>query len=635
MASMMRRAAAGLASMLLAATLVGPAAAQPRKPPKPAPTVAPPSEEEITRARKEAIDEARREKVEKAIAAEIEEEIEKDLRATLEKDLPEDLKPEVRAAIERKREKELQDRQEAEAAEAKERKLKRCRRLVIEGGLGASDETTRAARSDCFDAAMGPGTTSGPGALVGADVLRSVAQIVVNRTTRVGWTILRDTLESTAGCRAAQTRFPATCKVLGTVPIRDLVASPFVLLHATVADFFIQASGKLPFGAIPEIAADSIEGAAVQWNHGELLGLADAFHASILEHLKAKTMASTCASLPSRGDRALWVAGMCVMETQNTRDMSGCDVERWTSQCGGGEATRDRIAQVMTLARRVLAQIKDREPDLADSIELTFLVADQSLEGAAAGSAGAALDPRKIEAREYLAGMKVAFLGLNGKDWVQTTSGAVRVIRAIHRTQAVCAAEPEGVACVDAHNTEKLFTLLAAVGNYAETFDSNVKDTAAGAAAREKIIDDLVDRMVNRTDRTSGVVVSLGGNLGLVGGARTDFSSGAQIAFPIQLGIGVGLDSYGEGAGGFHGMLTAIDLGQYVTIQNDDLVVDDPAIESSVMLGLTLGGWFALRETPYYVGVFGGMSPFVRANDEMTYELGLVTGLYVPLLDLN
>jgi hypothetical protein len=632
----MRRAAAGLtASLLLAAALAGPAAAQPRKPPRPAPPVAQPSEEEITKARKEAVDKARRAKVEQEIAAEIEREIEKDLRATLEKDLPEDLKPEVRAAIERRREKDLQDKQEAEAAEAKERKLKRCRRLILEGGLQATDEATRAARSECFDAAMSPGTTTGPGAAVGAEVLRSVAQVIVNRATRSGWTILRDNLEATAGCRAPQTRFPATCKVLGTLPIRDLVASPAVLLRATVADFLVQASGPLPFGSVPEIAADSLAAAAIQWNHGELAALAGAFQGSILEQLKAKTMAPTCASLPSPGERALWVTGMCVMETQNTRDMSGCDVDRWTQQCGGGDETRDRIAQVLAIARRVLAQIKDRKPNLADSMDLTFLVADLMLDGAGPGAGKAALDPRTVEAREYLAGMKIALLGIAGKDWVQTTSGAVRVVRVIHRTQTVCATIPEGPACVDAKNAEKLFTLLAAVGNYAETFDSNMKDTAAGAAAREKIIEDLVDRMVNRTDRTSGWVVSLGGNLGLIGGARTDFSSGAQVAFPMQLGIGVGVDSYGEGNGGFHGMLTAIDVGQYVTIQNNDLMVDDPAVESSVMLGLTLGGWFALRETPYYIGVFGGASPFVRANDEMTYELGLVTGLYVPLLDFN
>ena len=637
MATVTRRAAAGLtASLLLAAALVGPAAAQPRKPPpRPTPPVAQPSDEDLAKARKEALDKARRTKVELEIAAEIERELEKDLRATLEKDLPEDLKPEVRAAIERRREKDLQERQEAEAIEAKERKLKRCRRLVIEGGLQGADETTRAARSECFDAAMGPGTTTGPGAAVGAEVLRSVAQVIVNRATRAGWTILRDNLEATARCRAPQTRFPATCKVLGTVPIRDLVASPAVLLRATVADFLVQASGPLPFGPVPEIAADSLAAAAVQWNHGELAGLAGAFQGSILEQLKTKTMAPTCASLPSTGEKALWVAGMCIMETQNTRDMSGCDVDRWMQQCGGGDETRDRIVQVMAIARRVIAQIKDRSPNLTDSMDLTFLVADLMLESARPGACNAALDPGKVEMREYLAGMKVALLGIAGKDWVQTTSGAVRVVRVVHRTKAVCAAEPEGAACLDAKSAEKLFTLLAAVGNYAETFDSNSKDTAAGAAAREKIIEDLVDRMVNRTDRTSGWVVSLGGNLGLIGGARTDFDSGAQVAFPMQLGIGVGVDSYGEGNGGFHGMLTAIDVGQYVTIQNSDLVVDDPEVESSVMLGLTLGGWFALRETPYYIGVFGGASPFVRANDEMTYELGLVTGLYVPLLDFN
>jgi hypothetical protein len=318
-------------------------------------------------------------------------------------------------------------------------------------------------------------------------------------------------------------------------------------------------------------------------------------------------------------------------------DMSGCDVDKWVSQCGGDIRVKDRIVEAVAIARRVLAEIKNKgkQPSLTDCIDLTFLVAELTLEAGASPDPEAPPDPQKDDARAYLAGMKSALLGVAGKDWVQTTSGAVRVIRVIRRTKAECAKAPGGGACVEANRAERLFTTLAAVGNYAETFHSNTKDPAAGTAAREKIIEELVDRMVNRTDRRSGWVVSLGGNLGLVGGARTDFSHGAQVAFPLQVGLGLGLESYGEGSGGFHGMLTAFDLGQYVTIESNDLVVDTPEIESSVMLGLTLGGWVALRETPYYIGVFGGMSPFVRANDEMTYQLGLVTGLYVPLLDFN
>jgi hypothetical protein len=53
------------------------------------------------------------------------------------------------------------------------------------------------------------------------------------------------------------------------------------------------------------------------------------------------------------------------------------------------------------------------------------------------------------------------------------------------------------------------------------------------------------------------------------------------------------------------------------------------------MLGVTTGGWFMLRETPAHIGAFGGFSPFVRSGEEPTYQLGLVSGLYVPLMDFN
>lgn len=36
--------------------------------------------------------------------------------------------------------------------------------------------------------------------------------------------------------------------------------------------------------------------------------------------------------------------------------------------------------------------------------------------------------------------------------------------------------------------------------------------------------------------------------------------------------------------------------------------VTAPGIESSVVLGLTAGAWVALRETPLYIGAYGGVS---------------------------
>jgi hypothetical protein len=48
-----------------------------------------------------------------------------------------------------------------------------------------------------------------------------------------------------------------------------------------------------------------------------------------------------------------------------------------------------------------------------------------------------------------------------------------------------------------------------------------------------------------------------------------------------------------------------------------------------------LGGWLALRETPFYLGVHGSIAPFNQADGNQTFEVGLVTGIYVPLLDFN
>ena len=147
-------------------------------------------------------------------------------------------------------------------------------------------------------------------------------------------------------------------------------------------------------------------------------------------------------------------------------------------------------------------------------------------------------------------------LGIAAKDWIQTRNRAPcacsgssppRTISAPTTKAAECAAAAEG-----ARSGPRSSTLLAAVGNFAETLSTPGKDSAA---ARNKILEDLVDRMVNRTHRDRGAVVSLGGDLALLGGTRTDFSTGAQVAFPLQLGLGLGVQTYGPKDAGFDGVL--------------------------------------------------------------------------------
>ena len=153
-------------------------------------------------------------------------------------------------------------------------------------------------------------------------------------------------------------------------------------------------------------------------------------------------------------------------------------------------------------------------------------------------------------------------VGLAEGDWVETASGAVRLALLVIEQQLPACATPNSEACLAATKGPRtLFSLISAVGNFASTFADGA-DPAKAAEARQQIIEELIDRMTNRTERHTGVVVSLGGALGALGGIRTDFYDGIQVAGPAVLGIGIGLQTYHESVGGFHMMLSAFDLGQ-------------------------------------------------------------------------
>jgi hypothetical protein len=501
----------------------------------------------------------------------------------------------------------------------------------------------------CFDAAKS-GLTSGA-VDIGTEVLRSVAQVVLDRAMRSAWTVLEKELREAARCDvpapaagaagapSTGLRFPAMCHVLGTVAVQDLVSSPVVLIDAFVSDL-LQGVLLDPAHAwmAPPLLDDAVREAAARWSQGGADGLTSAFRHVIGQRLREDVAKPTCDALTGAPDKAMWVAGMCLVEVQQPAKFETCSVDDWADQCTDAP-TKQRIEQLWSIFGRVLGA--GSKPALADLGALVFTSADIHVD-----TLSGLPDDKKQAAHEYIQATKSMILGIAAKDWIQTSSGAIRALRVVSAANDLCTepvttggapVPPASAACVAASaerdRTERLVTLLAAVGNYAETLGTPGKD---GASARDKIIEDLVDRMVNRTHRRAGAVVSLGGDIALLGGARTDFKTGAQLAFPVQLGLGVGLQTYGVNDAGFHAMVSILDLGQYVTTGAGGLTVASPKVESSVMLGLTLGGWFALRETPIYAGVYGGMSPFVRTSaDAMTYELGAVTGMYVPLLDFN
>lgn len=453
-----------------------------------------------------------------------------------------------------------------------------------------------------LDAALKNGYTAGS---VGADVVQAAAQVVARKAKRAAWGILRDKLIGALHCDHATTPMAQTCAVVKTIDIKELISSPRTLLDAAVADLLAIAKAKLP--TLTTTSAELIDDVIVGWKQGRVDGVLALLRDRIQDELRA-TIGPSCPASDLR-KQALWVVAACVIEV-GSADFTTCDLQKYVDACdlGGGDA--DIVAQA-NMARRRLSVLGGRAlgKDSAALVELAFTMLVDTAD------------------QEKFAGIKDAVLGLVDHDWIKVTHGFVSVIARLAATPcpagATCAALPD----------HKLFRLLAAVGQYADTYKS--KDGDGGAEARAKVIEDLLETMVSRTDRDRGAVVSLGGSLALMGGVR--FHGDAyQAAWPVRLPLGLALQTYGAGKRGFHLTIDVLDVGEYVTYDSNDLDVAAPDLKSSVIVGGSIGMWFLDRETPMFVAARGAVSPFVRdTSGKRTYEAGVSFGVYVPLLDLN
>lgn len=528
-------------------------------------------------------------------------------------------------------------------------------------------------------------TATTTGASVATDLVRTIAQVVVDKVQRQGWVMLRDELKDAAcpkdGRKPPKALYPNLCTVLDSTTIQDLVASPEVLLDAVAADLLgialesarLNPLARDALNAVLSTDANAFASFGASVNALALKPAAgeppDVLEKAQQAEAKAQQLFGNIASAYSLGpdvllrrwqqillkkarqqiqrsidcdprwtspEQTLWVAGMCFVERPNKDALSTCELESWVEKCGDrkmpdaddSEASQAKSAKVLEFLT-AMQQVLAKAPRGDATVRLVFAMARAELEESPS------LDDQALA---WLDAFEDTVLGLTSHDWVRTVSGATRTLSFVIDQSGECR-PPGGSAVIDVEACDerraselKLLTLVGAIGNYALTYKAEDGETAQ--ADREKIMGELVDRMVSRTSKERGAKFSLGGSLGLLGGARTDFDA-AQIAFPAQLGLGFGVQSYGRGEGGVHLMVTFLDLGQYVTIDNSNLEVDEPDIESAITLGLTFGGWVWNREVPLYIGAYGGVSPFVRAGDELTYQIGFATGFYAPLLDFN
>jgi hypothetical protein len=246
-------------------------------------------------------------------------------------------------------------------------------------------------------------------------------------------------------------------------------------------------------------------------------------------------------------------------------------------------------------------------------------------------------DANKDKELAALRGVRKLSIGLVNGDWTQAMIAAGEIIDAVDVESCLAPnAKPEVIAACKA-DRKQLYALLAGVGQYAASYSQ--ADPKSAAEARKAAIEAMMARMVRRSDRTSGAVLSLGGSFGLSGAYRGAFGARhGAFAGPFQLALGAGLDTYHPGKHdfGFHMEVSAFDLGQYVSFENKDFEVAEPDVRAAIAPGVKVGWRFASRETPVFVGPFFTVSPFVQTeDDEATWQVGGMIGVYIPFVSFN
>jgi hypothetical protein len=540
------------------------------------------------------------------------------------------------------------------------------RTLTGQLDLPVTDESVRTCMT------VDSGLTAGA-AGVGADIVQSIAQVVVTKAQAAAWGLLVDKVREIAHCGKEDSKFKKSCDVLSSLSIKDLVSSPGVLLNAVATDLIGELTdGKtkdpvtndILIGSAGILGVALLDGSA-RWEQAGAPGFVTAIRGMVLKQITEQATAS-CEQATDTVKKYTYVVGMCL--AQGTFDsLPKCRAGDFIKRCTNDASVSDELSRLWDLTK--VGLVNNAKP--VDVLNLGFAIGNDEL--SAMPDTTDDQKAKKEKAKSYFSGTKDLVMGLVNKDWVEATSGGVRIVTTL---QASVGPDPNTCndgdadakaadACkqakadkdCDATKTDctaakaktalratlkdevQLLGFLAPIGNYALTFDSKTNpDPAAAANAREKIIGELVDRMVNRTDRKSGAVLSLGGSLGFLGGTR--FASTdklrAEAAFPVQLELGVGLQTYHTATGGFHLMVSVLDLGQYVNMNGTGaLTVDKPDLSAAVGFGLTVGGWGWLRETPWYIAAHASAAPFNQANGNPTFQAGVVTGVYVPLLDFN
>lgn len=499
------------------------------------------------------------------------------------------------------------------------------------------------------------------GASITSEVLQVVAQVVVDRAMQAGWDILSEQLQDSLDCDQSTTPYAKTCDVLKKVEVQDVLASPTVLLEAAVQDFasiwYTRLHDKISANPSLKIATEVTIGAAgfaTLWGQNSKDTAVHMISDRVSREI-ANVVADACPTtdekspfdLPST--RALWAIGTCLIDT---------DKDKATGATINGIANKLKVCDLTAKLGLCFPKAEVDDATLAAAQRLRAALTSTSAADIADGTMGFVVDGAANRMKERNGKEKTRDTacfaatdkkfdtdlcysliehvgsvanGLIRQDWNKVTVGVVGTI------QDYGALKGEKV------SGTRFYTLLTSIGQYALTYtkpdptdpSGTSKGTDAANKSRRDIIENLIKSTVNRNQR-SGWVWSLGGSFGLGGMYRHGIGEDTSgWSGPFILPLGLGLDWYPIAHSvGPHFQVGIFDLGQYVTFEDNHMVtVGTPDAKAAVAFSASAGLWFGPRNTPLFVGPYGGVAPFVLKSGHPEYFIGAMVAAYIPIFD--
>jgi hypothetical protein len=512
------------------------------------------------------------------------------------------------------------------------------------------------------------------------EAVQILGQIVVDRASAQAYQLIKTKLEELLGCDAAgesSKGFTATCRLLVPLRIEDIANSREALLRALVADLVVAVEGTLEATLKQTVAAAkkqaTVDGTKVpEWNAAIGPSFSSLLATSIVPLVaRPKTViddgvvralvdglvtyATNEITTAKPGQKALAVGLTAYLQCLHPGEgqpgervdpkklLAACDiganVDALTADDANVRPAAHAVAQALVSVATPTPTDGDPRARVVRAIDLVFQSGCMVTRDLTAATAPRFIcdDPTTLTSVQD----GLALLQPIAADAVMGETNAL-VAAAVHALQLVNANLAGDAKDDRTKETKRAFILIGGLLDYAATFTNKSDKDADLHDQRTKVLESLTRSMTDRTNRAGDTILSVGGALRLVAGRTWKADSRKTHAFwgPLSLPLGVAVTHLPSGKCpvGLHIQVDALDLGQYLSYDNQ-ANVRKPDLEDALAPSVTIGV-AAGTSVPFVAGLTGAYVPHAvvdpaNPGTKGALSLGVTAGFAVPLLDFN